>query len=338
MKFHESHYEEYLQSAYKAKRPAPEHMLSIPKDRNIIIYGPPGVGKYTRALEIIRKHSGSNLKYEKRILIQTDKLDYIYHISDVHYEIDISLLGCNAKIVWKELFSHISDIIAIKPDKFGIILCRNFHAIHSELLDTFYSYMQKHNSFIRIQYILVTEHLSFIPNNILNSCSIVSVCRPTKEQYKQMSGSNSTVFNSVNPSDIVNGKEVKSFKYVKNGELPKDIFNLICDNIIVEIQDHAKLSMSNFRETIYDILTYNLDVAECIWYILYHLIHNANLSENDISDMMEHTYIFLKQYNNNYRPIYHLESILFYFIIKVHKYESSECLSGSSNRPVRIDT
>jgi hypothetical protein len=30
----------------------------------------------------------------------------------------------------------------------------------------------------------------------------------------------------------------------------------------------------------------------------------------------------LKYYNNNYRPIYHLESILFYLITKIHAYWS----------------
>ena len=31
---------------------------------NILIYGPPGIGKYTEALKIIQKYSSSNLKYE----------------------------------------------------------------------------------------------------------------------------------------------------------------------------------------------------------------------------------------------------------------------------------
>ena len=31
-------------------------------------------------------------------------------------------------------------------------------------------------------------------------------------------------------------------------------------------------------------------------------------------------YKFLRYYNNNYRPIYHLESIMFYIIKKIHNY------------------
>lgn len=33
---------------------------------NLILYGPPGSGKYTNALKIIEKYSPSNLKYEKK--------------------------------------------------------------------------------------------------------------------------------------------------------------------------------------------------------------------------------------------------------------------------------
>jgi hypothetical protein len=50
-------------------------------------------------------------------------------------------------------------------------------------------------------------------------------------------------------------------------------------------------------------------------------VENDFLENNDISDILKKTYTFLKYYNNNYRPIYHLESIMFYIINKVHKYK-----------------
>jgi uncharacterized HAD superfamily protein len=44
------------------------------------------------------------------------------------------------------------------------------------------------------------------------------------------------------------------------------------------------------------------------------------LKGQDISDVLTRTYNFLKYFNNNYRPIYHLESIMHYMIIKIFKY------------------
>ena len=80
----------------------------------------------------------------KKITINyNSKYEHIIKISDIHYEVDISLLGCNAKILWNEIFQHIMDIILSKQVKQGIIVCKNFQDIHTELLDIFYSYMQK---------------------------------------------------------------------------------------------------------------------------------------------------------------------------------------------------
>lgn len=353
MKFYESHYEDYLESTNTFNihpelssiyRVLPNHISQL---GNMIIYGPPGVGKYSQVLRILHRYSSTNLKYEKKITAQTDKQDYTYHISDIHYEIDMGLLGCNSKILWRDIYSQIVDIISVKSEKHGVIVCKNFHMIHAELLEIFYSYMQQYCSGIHLHFILITEHISFIPNNIQKACHIINIGRPTKEQYVIIDRSKTEddfmnrisrlnldtkktnikcrdILHSIDTSEITNGKEVKSFSLIKDGEIPKDIFNIICDNIISEMKNHNKLSMSGFRDLIYDMLIYNLDVAECVWYILYYFIQNENISNKDTSDILDRCYVFLKYYNNNYRPIYHLESILFYFIAKIYKYERNE--------------
>lgn len=341
MKFYESHYEDYIDSI-KENNLHPELKIvcdnlprTISEFGNMIIYGPTGIGKYSQALNILQKYSASNLKYDKKMTTQTEKQDYTYHISDVHYEVDMALLGCNSKILWRDVYMQIVDIITVKNDKSGIIVCKNFHMIHAELLDIFYSYMQQHSSSICIRFIIITEHVSFIPNNIIQSCNIINMRRPTQKQYSMVTSSrfeydfinrnnnniSNNILNTINVNEIVNCKEVKSFAIIKDGKIPKDIFNVICDNIIQEMKNHNKLSFVGFRDAIYDMLIYNLDITECIWYILYYFIQNERLSDKDVSDILDRCYTFLKYYNNNYRPIYHLESILFYFITKIYHYE-----------------
>jgi hypothetical protein len=78
--------------------------------------------------------------------------------------------------------------------------------------------------------------------------------------------------------------------------------------------DGFRRSFTKFRDTIYDILVYNLDVPECLWYVISYFIQRNIFTEDEIENVMNKMYIFLKQYNNNYRPIYHLESIFFYII------------------------
>jgi Cdc6-like AAA superfamily ATPase len=190
MKFYESTFEEYLASVdkYNIHDELTPLFTNFSKSNfeNMIIYGPSGIGKYSQVLKIIKPYSPSELKYEKKIIYQIDKQEFIYHISDIHYEIDMSLLGCNSKNTWYEIFCQIVDIISMKTNKTGIIVCKNFHMIHNELLEIFYSYIQQYNhpsSHIQIKFILLTEHVSFIPNNIVNACKIISISRPSKFKY-----------------------------------------------------------------------------------------------------------------------------------------------------------
>ena len=75
------------------------------------------------------------------------------------------------------------------------------------------------------------------------------------------------------------------------------------------------------RDILYDILIYNYDLGECIWYILNDLIVTKYLHLSNLSDILIHTYTSLQYYNNNYRPIYHLEHYIYNLITKIHNYE-----------------
>jgi len=318
MKFLESHFEEYTNEVCKSNlHPKLEKCYNrfpdtIDKLGNLIFYGPSGVGKYSQMLYLIKKYSPSELKYEKKISLTYDKKQYFFKISDVHYEIDMSLLGCNSKLLWHEIYQQIVDILSAKNNKIGIIVCKDFHNIHSELLENFYSYIQENNSLsISIKYILLTEEVSFMPDSILNCCEIINIPRPTKIAYtkclKQKIPSNLKIENIVN------------IKYLRSGiyELMYP-HKIICDKIIKEMTEISEIKFLKFRDLLYDIFIYNLDITDCIWYILTNLINTKKIKTKNMSEILLKTYNFLKYYNNNYRPIYHLESILFYLISVIH--------------------
>jgi len=84
---------------------------------NILIYGAKGRGKYTLALDIIKKYSESNLNYQKKMTNTYNKNDYNIKISDIHYEIDIDLLGCNSKNLFNILYNNIIDNILLKKKR-----------------------------------------------------------------------------------------------------------------------------------------------------------------------------------------------------------------------------
>lgn len=369
MKFYESHYEDYYQSVEKNNF-HPELLREydhFPKQliefKNTIIYGPPGVGKYSQMLYFLHKYSPSLLKYEKKITAQIEKQTYIYKISDIHYEIDMSLLGCNSKNLWHEIYQQIVDIVSVNPQKHAIIVCKNFHTIHNELLEIFYSYIQQYcNSIIKIKFILITEHLSFLPNNIIDNCYLLYVKRP--DQQMLIDGFRLNNFVSRNPpvsslsfldtnlkvesinltfpstdtnsdpkfsillpiKNIHNLKEIYLLHKIKSiSDLPVDNFNNIGDTLIEEMKQHKKIystwchqipNISKLRDQIYDMLIYDIDVYECVWYIFSYFVQQDSFTI--IDPLLEKMALFCKQFGNNYRAIFHIENILFAMICAFH--------------------
>ena len=320
MKFYETHFEEYttensrvnlhpkLDKIYK------KFPININELKNLIFYGPNGTGKYTQMLKSIKKYSPTELKYEKKISVMYNKQQYFLKISDIHYEVDMSLLGCNSKLLWHEIYQQIIDIISAKTEKSGIIVCKYFHEIHSELLENFYSYMQKNNALtIDLKFIIITEEISFIPDNILNCCEIINIGRPTKSAYIKCL--KNKLPNKLKLENITNIKVLHLYS--------EDLmlqYKIICNKIINNIVNVNDVQFLKFRDTLYDIFIYNLDITDCIWYILSTLVEQNKIKKEHLSNVMIKTYCFFQYYNNNYRPIYHLENFLFYLSKEIHNF------------------
>jgi DNA polymerase III delta prime subunit len=333
---YEKHFENYLHlneeynlhpDLFQTKKDKKDKNISSIK--NTIFYGPSGVGKYTQVLKRIKNYSPSELKYEKKMTVTYNKQSYLFKISDIHYEIDMSLLGCNAKIIWHEIYHQLIDILSAKQNKIGILLCKNFQDIHIELLENFYHYMTNiNNRFITIYYYIITEQISFIPMNILQVCQIVSIPRPNKNTYKKCLQKNTDYYqikeNNKSESNPINIKQIDEIKLetVQNiKELyfltshnfpPEKQYQIISDKIIQMIETKSKtFSFLKFRDLLYELLIYHINIYECIWYIVTYFIEKNSFSDKEINKLLIKTYVFFQYFNNNYRPIYHLEN---YFI------------------------
>ena len=340
---YEKHFENYLQinqhydlhpTQLKNVYDKNENDLSKQFIENTIFYGPSGVGKYTQILKNLKKYSTSELKYEKKMSVTYNKQSYIFKISDIHFEIDMFLLGCNAKILWHEIYNQIIDILSAKQVKIGIILCKNFQDIHSELLDNFYNYMTNlNNQCIHIYYYIMTEQISFIPTNILKKFKVISFSRPSKNDYKKCIQQNIKYYeknvenynkteelidlkkiDKINLESIQNIKQlyflVKNYSENENENQCK----INCNKIIEMIENKSNsniFSFLKFRDLLYEILIYHLNIYECIWYTISYFIENKKISENNVNELLIKTFTFFQYFNNNYRPIYHLE---YYFL------------------------
>ena len=239
----------------------------------------------------------------------------MFKISDIHYEVDMALLGCNSKLLWHDVYSQITDAISAKADKVGVILCKNFHEIHSELLENFYSYMQDNQPMnISVKYVLISEEISFLPDNVIRCCQVISVPRPSKAACKKC----------VPQIDL-------PCSNMKSGELVAP-HKIICDKILRAFEHTDDVQFLTFRDDLYDIFIFNLDVTECIWYILTRLTERFPRVQQEMSTILLKTHSFLKFYNNNYRPIYHLENYLYSLIIVAHGYPDRMLPAGSAGK------
>jgi hypothetical protein len=269
------------------QRELPSHISDV---RNMIFYGPNGGGKLTQALCVIKRYS--KLQHARRLTtVISDKMQYTFRVSDLHFEIDMSLLGCNAKMVWHEIFSQIAEVVCMKKQKVGIIVCLHFHMIHGELLDAFYSYMQHYrsmNSPIQLIFFLLTEQLSFLPTSLLESCALVPV-KARNDHWNE----------SLPHETMMVNQFVTQLQGMGNEECTTDIYW--------------------FREHVYDILTFHVDPYVFSRNVLFQLLQTVPGKKVDPlrckQYLVDEMPLIWKRFNNNYRSIFHLEILFVNMVI-----------------------
>jgi len=283
MKFLETHFDDYLRSnkLYNLHPSLTRLYDRYPENvmPNTIFYGPPGTGKYTQSLVLIQRYSPSHLKYEKRMLIFviiTDNLSFI----------NSSILSACEKIHLK----------------------RPTLQQYNRLLSMSVSESQSNN-----------KRIVLTPNNVNKITNIKSI--------KTTNGDGNGTNESTYVDEVIGGDESGTIvsiyeSYIKRIE-KCDAFKLphtmTCIKIFKFIIHPETIQLLDFRDTLYDILICDLDIHSCIWFILNHIIHYFNeegitIPRNVMSDILINTHSFLHMFNNNYRPIYHLERFAFMLI------------------------
>lgn len=303
MNFYETHFIDYLNSVnnYNLHNNSKFYLAFKNKPSNLMIFGPPCLGKYTQSIKFISYFSPSQLKYEKKLIILHDKHEYNFKLSDIHIEIDMSNLGCNSKIIWNEFSINLQNIIHANNHSIFFIICKNFHCIHNELHDVFYSYMQTNfSSTCNLYFILLTEQISFINPYIKSSCYLLPLSELSKAKKNKL-------LSQIPHKKILfpyTLKNIKSSTEINYNNIFNALFKCITSNDV---------DFFTLRNILYDILIYNVNLSDTIWYVIeqFFLLHaNSTISIN----FTYHIFNFYWHYNNNYRPIYHLENFFIIFI------------------------
>ena len=131
---------------------------------------------------------------------------------------------------------------------------------------------------IDLIFIILTEKISFIPDNILHCCEVIPISRPTK-----------TLYNKCIHNKIQNMVLLENITNIKGMHQSCDTLiiphKIICDKIIQSIINIENIHFISFRDLIYDLFIYNLDITECIWYIVSSLISQGKIKGNHTSNL-----------------------------------------------------
>jgi hypothetical protein len=166
----------------------------------------------------------------------------------------------------------------------------------------------------KLRFIMITNSIGFIPTQITNLCSsIIEVSRPPKCKYTTIL---KRKINSSNSNNIRNtNNTIINLKYPENAPF----YIPICSTIITYMMDISNFDYLIFRNLLYEMLVYNMDIPACIWFILKTLMINNLITTENISEIILETIEILSKYNNNYHNIYHIECYCCYLVSKIHQ-------------------
>ena len=93
------------------------------------------------------------------------------------------------------------------------------------------------------------------------------------------------------------------------------------DDIVEIIKNPKNIKYNIIREKMYDLLIYNIDINNFIYYMVEKLIQQGIIPQKKLQKIMDSIFQTMYYYNNNYRPIYLLEKLIVGIINELHEKE-----------------
>ena len=273
----------------KVRESCPDDISPMP---HLLLNGPPGVGKYTQALGFVAKYSPSALRYEKRMEVTGEKTTYSLRISDVHFEVDMETLGCHSRTMWSTIHAQVVDAVRAKTPPIGFIICRNFHKTHKELLEVFYYYMATPE----IRLILISDHIGFLPRRIIDRCFRIPLACPPASRVRA---------GGVRSDAVGNNMKGTTSERIALSHRQEPL----CEALVALISSSSPADYAVLRSKFYDVLIQQHHMPAVVWALVRSLVLSGAISAEQLPRLFEVVCRFYRLYNNNYRPIYHLECL-----------------------------
>ena len=89
------------------------------------------------------------------------------------------------------------------------------------------------------------------------------------------------------------------------------------EKIIHAIEHLDEIKYYDIRDLLYNLLIFDIDISDFLFYTLNYFISKKRLTSDNVEKLLYDVNHFFSQYNNNYRPIFHLETIFYKLCIAV---------------------
>jgi hypothetical protein len=118
------------------------------------------------------------------------------------------------------------------------------------------------------------------------------VPRPSKSNYIKCI---KKLPNKLLLENITNIKNVKNLQTQQNYNEELMIqYKIICNKILDNLVKYEEINFLKFRDLLYDMFIYSLDISDCIWYIITKLISDNKIRKEHIPTILIKTYcVFL---------------------------------------------
>lgn len=261
-------YDKYLQQINLSKKKELYFDLNLNEKiiNHFLFYNRNNYISYLHSLHAIKKYSPSNLKYSRKIELQLNNNEYSFNISDIHVEIDFTLMGVNECNLFQELFVHIKENM-LHNKRMIILLCLNYENIKKELLKIFYSFMTETS----IKFIFISNQISFLEDNILNNIDIKRV--ENKHQNQIIINANALYIDEIVEIIMNNNKsffEIRDKIYnllIKNYNIYECIMNILYK--LIELNHIKKENIDSvLKKTVHILKKYNNNYRS-----IFHLEH-----------------------------------------------------------------
>ena len=248
---------------------------------DLIVYGTDGSNKEEAVGAFLESASPSSLKYERKLVCETPKSRFFVRVSDIHYSLDLNLLGPAGLVMWNCIVDQIRGSIAASGKREGLVVCYSVEGYSAEVLNAVGQCIgDLMGRTVRIFFWFITSSMCCLPRRIAECCAVHRV-----------------------PQGLV---VQKSWETLSSENMAKNIFS--------EIEKGDSLEIGRLRETLYSNEIVLLTIHNIVWPLLRMVVderavRGRNMTVRELYKLTKLCLSCCNGYEGSYRPIFHLERL-----------------------------